>query len=1050
MDSNEDEEISIDFGKIKNFFKKEGRKEKRTEESSEPQKEKTEDDELTIDFGKIKKFFKSEEKAEDTAKEGGREDEIAIDFGKIKKIFSSGEETKGEELQIDWGKAIDFFKRYGIVFIALIPLIFSIYVRMQAESLPITDRWAVDSVVNNIKSQIRAGIDQQYPNLPDANKDALVDAEFQKVISQNNNQIDEQIKATSNYFKSFFQDESGKRYMPDIDPYYWFRYSKNIVEHGHPGDILKDGRPFDTYQLAPLGRFVFPDMFHSYASAYFYKALHFFKPGLELMDSMFYLVIFFSMLCVLLVFLIGRKIAGNTGGFFAAAMLAVNGAFLSRTLHPDNDVWVVFFPLLITWLFVSTIELRNTLKIALITAIAGFFTGLFTLAWSGWWYIFDFLLATIGLTFAYLVFANFNEIKRNARYILADTSLRNLILIGLLYFFSTAVFVALFSGWGAFWGSFIGPLSFPSIKAPVSAGDLFPNVLTTVAELNEGSIDGIINSIGGKFLFFISLLGVVLSVSRADGIKKFDFAYSIAAAMFYGLYFLLKNLGFDISIFGLLVWIMVPVLARIGISVYKKDSSYDFKLSILLSLWIVSTIFASIKGIRFTLLLAPAFSVAFGAALGKSYSYASMLLTKEFKIHKAVSSSILIVLLLLVYVNPTRGAISAAGSDLPIINDAWYNALIAINQNSSENAIITSWWDFGHHFKAIADRRVTFDGTTQTTPAAHWVGKLLMTSDERQAMGILRMLDCGSNRAFNALYKTNNDTHLSIKLLNDIILLDKEDAEKKLEVLKFDKKQIENIISFTHCEPPPEAYFIASEDMIGKSGVWGHFGSWSFERADLWINARRMPQENAVEYMMKKFNYTREMAENTYFEMQAITSDSEANTWIAPWPGYGGATSCGKNDNGLYICGNGLQINLSSHDVFASSQQGIVRPRAAAFTTEDGILKKEFNGSTLDLGMTIIPKSENELEAVMSSKELTGGMFTRMFYMRGHGLKYFKLFNHQRGLTGTDIYVYKVDWEGGNSTIVEEYGDFLSQSPKYDKESDAIKNLSEPNSTNAS
>ena len=35
--------------------------------------------------------------------------------------------------------------------------------------------------------------------------------------------------------------------------------------------------------------------------------------------------------------------------------------------------------------------------------------------------------------------------------------------------------------------------------------------------------------------------------------------------------------------------------------------------------------------------------------------------------------------------------------------------------------------------------------------------------------------------------------------------------------------------------------------------------------------------------------------------------------------------------------------------------------------------------------------------------------------------KYFKLFNHQRGLTGTDIYTYKIDWEGKNATIVESY-----------------------------
>ena len=1030
MDPKEDEEISIDFGKIKKFFKSDKKEDdknideniKAIEDSAKVEKE---DDDIAIDFGKIKNLFKGEKKEETKAGHITKDDEdmeLSFDFGKVKKIFkSSEEETKeiGEEISVNWTNVIDFFKKYGIVFLALIPIVLSIYVRMQAGFLPITDDWAVNSVINGIKSQIRAGIDQQYPNLPDANKNALVDTELQKVLAQNKGQIDEQIKATSNYFRSFFQDESGKSYMPDIDPYYWFRYAKNIVEHGHPGDILKEGKPFDNHQLAPVGRFVFPDMFPSYAYAYFYKFLHFFAPSLTLMKSMFYLIVFFSALCVLLVFLIAKKIAGNTGGFFAGMIMAVNAAFLSRTLHPDNDVWVIFFPLLITWIFAATIDVKNTLKIVSLALLAGFFTGLYTFAWSGWWYIFDFLLATIFFTLLYLIFVNIDNIKRNIKSIFLNLALRNILIVGFVYFLSTAIFATLFSGWSTFRNSFLGPLSFPSIKAPVSAS-LWPNVLTTVAELNEGSINGIINSIGGPFLFFISLVGLALAISRSEGVKKIDFIYIIGTIVFYGTYFLFRKLGFDISVVGLLIWIMLPILIRIGISTYKKDSSYDFKLSILLSLWVISTIFASIKGIRFTLLLAPAFSVAFGVALGKAYVYLSKWLTKEFKIHKAIGSSVLIVLLLLIYVNPIRGAISTAGSDIPIINDAWHNALIAIKQNSSDDAIITSWWDFGHHFKAIADRPVTFDGTTQTSPAAHWVGKLLMINDERQAVGILRMLDCGNYEGFRAIDEVFNDTHLSLKVLNKIILMGNEQAEKELKGLKISDKQIKKILSYTHCNPP-EAYFIASEDMIGKSGVWSHFGSWNFERADIWQNARKMPQEKAVEYMIKKFNYTRETAENIYFEVQSISSDSEANTWVAPWPGYGGTTSCSKNDKEIYVCGNGFQINLSNYDVFAIGQQGIVRPRIVAFTTEEGLFFKEFNGSTLDFGMTVIPRNENELDVVLSSKELTGGMFTRMFYMQGHGLKYFKLFNHQRGLTGTDIYTYKIDWEGKNATIVESY-----------------------------
>src|SRR3989344_6131409 len=564
---------------------------------------------------------------------------------------------------------------------------------------------------------MRADINKQFPNLPDSMKNARAETELQNYISSNKAQISQAIKAYSAEFKKFFQDDKGNNYMPDIDPYYWVRYAQNIVDHGHPGDILKDGKPFDNHQLAPIGRFVTFDTFHSYSLAYFYKILSFFSSQLTLMRTSFYLPVFISALCVLLVFLIARKIAGNGAGFFAGMMMAVNAAFLGRTLfgHADNDGWVILFPLLVTWLFIITIDAKSLLKVVIISVLAGLFTGMFTFAWSGWWYIFDFLSVTIAITLAYLIFINFNEIKKNMWFAVSNFYIKNLFAFGIIYFLSTAMFTTLFSGWLQFRNSFLGPLSFPSIKAPVITTTLWPNVLTTVAELNEGSINSIINSIGGQFLFFVSLVGLILAVSRKEnGMKRFDLWYVIAAILFYGAYFAARKIGINVSLYGLIIWIMLPIIIRIIISIYHKDHDHDFKMSILLSLWMVSTIFASIRGIRFTLLLAPAFSVAFGVALGRIYEYLSRILTKELKIHKAIGSSILVILLLLAYIGPTQDAISAARSDIPIVNDAWYSALTAIKKDSKPDAIITSWWDFGHHFKYIADRPVTFDGTTQT------------------------------------------------------------------------------------------------------------------------------------------------------------------------------------------------------------------------------------------------------------------------------------------------------------------------------------------------
>ncbi len=1050
MDSEENDDISIDFGKIKNFFKSD--KEKKAEEKP--------------NNGEVNTEIK--EKEREDVKEN--EEDISIDFSKIKNLFKK-EKTDAkpiphmgkkddEDISIDWGKVINFMKTYGVVFLALIPIILAIYIRLQAGLLLFTDDWATNSVLSNIQSQVRNNVYQNCPNCPESTISALVDTQMQKVISQNKNQIDAQIKATSNYFRSFFQDENGNAYTPDIDPYYWIRYAQNIVDHGHAGDILKDGKPFDNRQLAPIGRFVAPNLFHSYALAYFYKFLRLFA-NINIMRSSFYLIPLVSALCVLLVFLICRKIAGNLGGFFAALMMAINGAFLSRSLHPDDDVWVVFFPLVITWLFVTTMDSKKLQKIFAASALAGLLTGMYSFEWNGWWFIFDFLIVTMGVTLLYIIVVNFDSIRKNIKTVFSNIVIRDILIFIGIYLISSAIFVTLFSSWSVFQNSVLGPLGFSSIKDPVQVLSIWPNVLTTVAELNEGSINGIINSVGGPFLFFISLAGIILSISRKEGLKKFDLIYIISTIVFYGLYFVIKKQseshgwGFHNSLMALLIWVMLPIVLRVLASLYKKDSSYDFNLSILLSLWFISTIFASVKGVRFTLLLAPAFSVAFGVAFGKGYTYLSNLLTKEFKIHKIVAGSMIVILLLLVYVSPIKASFNEAKSDIPLVNDAWYNDLKTIQKGSKPNAIITSWWDFGHHFKSIADRPVTFDGTTQTFPPAHWVGKLFMTSDERQAIGILKMLDCGQNKAFDTLYQINNNTFLSLRIVNEIIMLDKYQAKDRLQKHGLSKEQTDKILSYTHCDPP-EGFVIASSDMAtssrdmdgGKSGVWAHFGSWNFERADIWKNIRSMPAEKAVQYMVQNFNYTQDKAERTYDEVESITSDNQANTWVAPWPGFGGVMNCNKNNQDLYSCPNGIQINLSNYDVFAKGQDNsIVRPKAVAFTTPDGMILKQFNGTTIDFGMTVIPRSENNLEVVLSSKELAGSMFVRMYKIKGHGLRYFKLFDEQHGLTGTNIFTYKADWEGKNITIV---GDFVNKPKANETVSLASENTIDNSGTNNS
>ncbi|PIO03351.1 hypothetical protein COT48_05300 [Candidatus Woesearchaeota archaeon CG08_land_8_20_14_0_20_47_9] len=997
------------------------------------------EEELSIDFSKLLSIFSGKKKKKKSSKlsklrnttitahseeHEGEEPEGASERIAGGRLHKHKKRKAHDEVSIDFKAIGQFLLKYKTVILLLIPLILCVYLRMIPADAPYTEEWARTSVADYYKSQIRAQINEQYPNLPDANKNALVEEEFQRLQKGQGQTMDQQIKQTADYYRSVLQDENGNYYMPDIDPYYWFRYAKNILEHGHPGDILKvnpaDGKtyPYDNHQLAPLGRPVSSDMFHSYFLANFYRVIHIFNSNLDLMRSMFYYPVLISALSIIPIFFITRRIAGDIGGFLAATMVAINPSLLGRTLlgHADSDAFVVFFPIMITWLFFEALETRKTWVRIALSALAGLFTGLYSLAWSGWSYIYDFLLIS-ALIYAAGVLVLYRDRLIAGRFKAIKRRILHLATVVLAFVASSGVFVSIFRDTYTFIRNPIQLLGFTQLKVPVRP-NLWPNVLTTVAELNPGSLDQIINSVGGQFLFSIAIVGIV-AILTSEERKERDFWFIIASLFYLGLaqaVFKPNELGL-VNFFAIYT---LPVIVKAILVLKDKERGTDIKAAALITMWFMGTVYASTKGIRFTVLLVPAFSIAFGSALGVTHSYVSNIVSRELNINRWLTTALLIFLLSLAFFFPRniyRDSVNIAANDVPIVNDAWYNALTKIRENSSEDAIISSWWDFGHHFKALADRPVTFDGTTQDYPQAHWIGRMLVTSDEDQAVGILRMLDCGGNTAFDELERIVNDTPKSVKILYQVIEPHEREAAKAvLNRNGLTDEQADKVLQYTHCKPP-EAFVIASDDMISKSGVWAHFGSWDFERAAIWQFLRNKPEDEAIAYMVERFNYSREHAEDMYYQVKAIKSDGEANTWVAPWPSYAsGLSSCTKTGD-ILSCGNGVVVNLTTQDAYFDTPQGRLRPRVYAYATKDGMSLREYNESVLttqdgrELGVTLFPK-DGTYQSLLSSYQLAGGMFTRMFYMEGHGLRHFKLLGHERSAVGTEVYVWRVDWEG--------------------------------------
>ncbi|MFH1770960.1 MAG: STT3 domain-containing protein [archaeon] len=943
-----------------------------------------------------------------------------------------------EEFSVDLSAVSGWFKRIGSsnnakwlsLVLIIIAIFFSIYFRSYSYNLPITDEWAYSNVYNSVRSQVSDQINQQYPNLPIVNKNKLIDEEVNKFLQSQGANLEAQVNSLSLDLKSRFQDDSGQTYLLAIDPYVYYRQADNVLKNGHTGDLLVDGRPFNNHVGAPDGGFASATL-HPYFEAYYHKFMSIFTNN-SLMKNVFFVPILLSALSVIPAFFIAKRRVGYFGGFIAAMIVAVHSAFIGRTAggFADTDAYNVLFPLLIAWLFIEAFESNNWKKqLGLLTG-TGFLVGLYSFTWTGWWYIFDFLLIVVIVYLFYFLLKSIVQNKSLKK--LWQGELRNSVIVLVSFILFSGLFVTLFTSFKVFLSFLSGPLAFEIIKQ-ASHANLWPNVYTTVAELNPASIGSIIGQIGGKLFFFIASMGLILTLLKRNDIRKKDYLILGSAAI---IYLLLLTKSF--IAFSPIVYLLIFLLPlAIGfLLLLKDDRKIDIKYGLFLAIWFVGTIYASTKGTRFVLLLVPAYAIALGISLGTIQIVLTNLTAKEFKINKKIVSGILMVLLLLLLISPIKAADRIATGEIPSMNDAWWNTLTNIKENSAENAIITSWWDFGHWFKAVADRPVTFDGGSQNRPQAHWVGKLLMSEDEHESIAILRMLDCGGNNAFKEVNKKFQDTEISVNIIYEIIMKDKVDAESFLAEKGFSVEEINTILNFSHCEPP-EAFLITSGDMVGKAGVWSHFGSWDFDRSFIYNNVKKSNYQDSIDLMMGRFGFTEDQASNYYYDVKSLTSDSEVNNWIAPWPNYATPALRGcVNDSETATCSVGVNIGQSnlgqtvsvSHVIINFTDisntnfvlsfvdpatglvagQQLVKVKGLVMVDEDF---KRYDVGGTDLYFDVVYDKKTN-KALVTDPALSQSLFSKLFFWEGRGTSYFEKFSDVNSVTGSRIIVWKVNWNG--------------------------------------
>ncbi len=900
-----------------------------------------------------------------------KDDEVELNLSWLKNIFKKGgeehethksshkdgthrEDMHTDDVAISWNpKAVWHFLvvHHAAIFI-LIAIGFSAYLRATPWEMPITDGWARDTLTNNVRGSITAQIQRQYPNLPVDKRNELIQVDLQRFLQENKAQLDEQVKSQSEYFKSRYRTPDGDHMLLDIDSYAYFRETWNLVQYGHLGNAIINGTVlWDTFVLAPLG--IPPgDNLHIHLGAWMYGLWHFFDPSVTVFKTMFWLPFLIALIAPIPAFFIGRKFAGPIGGFFAALYMAINPATLARTSAgvPDTDVYSIVFPLLVIWAYLEAYD-GKTLRTKLVwSGLAGLLSGLYAWAWSGWWHVFWIALAG---TIAYMILRASISYRREPATTLK--SLKTTALVLVVYIFSSGFFVTIFREFNFFIEAAKQPFLFIAIQAAAKQ-TLWPNVYTTVAELNTVDLQGILGSIGGWTYAIIALIGIGFAMTKKD-----------------------------------------------------EHNHYDFKFGLILLFWIASTVYASTKGVRFLMLLSLPITICFASFVGNLCEVIGKWLYDHMGVPSAKNVIAVILFIMLIFSNQWPSAKAVSKQNIPLISDAWWSSLTHIRDVAEPNAILTSWWDFGHWFKAVAQRPTTFDGGTQNTPVAHWVGKMLLDSDEKEAVGILRMLNCGSNRAADLLEQEfGNDTVKAVDLLYSIFKLDLDAA--RVELLKSNVSDPDHILEYTHCNPP-ESFVIASDDMIGKGGVWAHFGSWNFTRANIYINTKNTSRRQSIEYV-QSLGLDEAQATRLVDELRSLHDDRSINSWIAPWPGYAGGSGCKKQDD-IVRCQNGVEVNLTN---WSPNQNNGVSSVKRLVYVENGELRiKSFNQSVNELDGLLLPSSTSDYTMIFSQYPLGTGLFTRMYFLEGLGLQYFDKFYDQSGVTGARVITYRVDWDG-NST----------------------------------
>ncbi len=505
--------------------------------------------------------------------------------------------------------------------------------------------------------------------------------------------------------------------LTEYDPFFNYRATEFLVENGLPAYLEWN----DDLSWYPHGRDISKTsqvMLHA-SGATLYQI---FGMGSSLYDFTIMFPVIIGSLTTIVIFALVRTIGGTTAGLLASLFFAVSPIIIMRGMLGwfKSEPLGLFYGLLAVYLLLSAIK-SNKGKVSVVkVVVAGILLAFGLASWGG----IQFFMLPIGLFFIALPF-----LKKDNKFII----------------WTSVIFVSVF---------FLVTISFERTGiAFVSSlnglfiigctGFLIVSVIIKKIS-NKSQLRNIFALLGGTII-----AGIVIISSNAVSLPAFR--YLNAANPFLITEDLLTDsvsehatTTIDLSFFFLSILI---VFAGIGAwFLFQKKINQYFKIKGEMAAF---ALIIGFLGIYFSsafvrLEVFGSLSVIILSSIGISILI-SKIIKSEHKSKNAVTKiSFLVMILALLMVpmvypenlnwsNNNSGipiTILNSGTHLNLSTNDWPHAMQWVKENTSEDAVIAAWWDYGYWISTLSERKSLADNSTLLDWQIRKIGATYMSTPE--------------------------------------------------------------------------------------------------------------------------------------------------------------------------------------------------------------------------------------------------------------------------------------------------------------------------------